>query len=91
MHIHSKAFQELQKNIDVGSKYIWGLTFDIYRFSGIQVFLQAISGGSSLIITESNYSMKEIVDLFVKKSCNIISATPSFLEKSFNDKRIRTI
>ncbi len=80
-HTFESLSRTSKKNIDVGSKYIWGLTFDIYRFSGIQVFLQAISGGSSLIITESNYSMNEIVDLFVKKSCNIISATPSFWRK----------
>jgi acyl-CoA synthetase (AMP-forming)/AMP-acid ligase II len=79
------TFQSLSKttkrNIDLGQKYIWGLTFDIYRFSGIQVFLQVIYSGSSMIIPNSFHSMDEIIKLFVKNSCNIISATPSFYRK----------
>lgn len=80
-HTFNGLSRTTKRDIDIGSKYIWGLTFDIYRFSGIQVFLQAIAGGSTLIISESNYSISEMVELFVKNSCNIISATPSFWRK----------
>jgi acyl-CoA synthetase (AMP-forming)/AMP-acid ligase II len=80
-HTFNSLTKTSKKNIEIGSKYIWGLTFDIYRFSGIQVFLQALSGGSTIIIPESNYSMKEIIEGFVKNNCNIISATPSFWRK----------
>ncbi|WP_121628147.1 AMP-binding protein [Poseidonibacter antarcticus] len=80
-HTFESLTKTSKKNIELGSKYIWGLTFDIYRFSGIQVFLQALSGGSSIIIPESNYSMKETIELFVQNKSNIISATPSFWRK----------
>lgn len=80
-HTFESLTKTSKKNIEIGSKYTWGLTFDIYRFSGIQVFLQALSGGSTIVIPESNYSMKEIIEHFVKNNCNIISATPSFWRK----------
>lgn len=80
-HTFESLTKTSKKNIDIGSKYVWGLTFDIYRFSGIQVFLQALSGGSSIIVPESNYSIKEILELFIENKCNIISATPSFYRK----------
>ena len=80
-HTFESLTRTSKKNIEIGSKYIWGLTFDIYRFSGIQVFLQALSGGSSIIIPESNYTIKETIELFVQHKSNIISATPSFWRK----------
>lgn len=81
VHTFESLSRTTKKDIEIGYKYIWGLTFDVYRFSGIQVFLQAISTGSSIVIPESDYSMDRIVKLFVKNSCNIISATPSFWRK----------
>lgn len=80
-HTFESLTRTSKKNIEIGSKFTWGLTFDIYRFSGIQVFLQALSGGSSLIISESNFSMNRILHLFIVNKCNIISATPSFWRK----------
>ncbi|AII13913.1 acyl-CoA synthetase (AMP-forming)/AMP-acid ligase II [Campylobacter iguaniorum] len=80
-HTFESLSRTTKTNTEIGSKYIWGLTFDIYRFSGIQVLLQSILGGSTIIIPESNYSMKDIINLFINNSCNIISATPSFWRK----------
>ncbi len=70
---------------------IWGLTFDIYRFSGIQVFLQSILSGSTLIIPETDSSIKEIIELFAKNSCNIISATASFWRKVLMTKESKSL
>lgn len=80
-HTFESLTKTSKKNIEVGSNYIWGLTFDIYRFSGIQVFLQALSAGSAIVIPESNNSIKETIKLFVQNKSNIISATPSFWRK----------
>lgn len=81
----SHTFQSLTKstkfNIELGVNYKWGLVFDIYRFSGIQVFLQSILAGSTLIITNPTHSMSQILTLLIKKECNALSATPSFWRK----------
>lgn len=81
MHTLSSLTRTTKRSVDDGKRYIWGLTFDIYRFSGIQVFLQAMAGGSCLVVPESDYSMSRIVSLFLKTNCNIISSTPSFWRK----------
>ncbi len=80
-HTFDSLTTTVKKNIQEGDSFIWGLTFDIYRFSGIQVFLQSILSGSRLIISESNFSIDETINLFANNSCNIISATPSFWRK----------
>jgi len=81
----SHSFKSLTKstkfNIALGGDFKWGLVFDIYRFSGIQVFLQAILAGSTLIITHSTQSMGQILTLLTEKKCNALSATPSFWRK----------
>jgi len=81
----SHSFQSLTKStksdIDLGESFRWGLVFDIYRFSGIQVFLQSIVAGSTLIISNPKESMAETIKLLTKKECNALSATPSFWRK----------
>jgi len=79
------SFQSLTKstksNIELGGTFRWGLVFDIYRFSGIQVFLQSLLAGSTLIITDPEQSMSQMLTLLVEKQCNALSATPSFWRK----------
>jgi len=81
----SHTFESLTKttklNIAIGELYRWGLVFDIYRFSGIQVLLQSILSGSTLIITDSSQNISQIVSFLVENRCNALSATPSFWRK----------
>jgi acyl-CoA synthetase (AMP-forming)/AMP-acid ligase II len=80
-HTFESLTRTTKRNIDIGLAYRWGLVFDIYRFSGIQVFLQSILGGSTLIITESHMSIEEQVLHLGHNKCNALSATPSFWRK----------
>jgi len=84
------SFQSLTKstksNIEIGEAFRWGLVFDIYRFSGIQVFLQSILAGSTLIIANSENNMSETIKFLAKKQCNALSATPSFWRKVLMSK-----
>ncbi len=80
-HTFDSLTRTAKRNIDLGERYRWGLVFDIYRFSGIQVFLQSILAGSTLIITESTQSMTESLNTLIQKECNALSATPSFWRK----------
>ena len=86
----SHTFQSLTKstkfNIERGCNFNWGLVFDIYRFSGIQVFLQSILSGSTLIIPSATESMSQILQLLKDKECNALSGTPSFWRKVLMSK-----
>ena len=70
-----------KKNIKQGSEFRWGLCYDLNRFAGLQVYLQAISSGSPLTIAEGASDPSDIVKLFANKSVNCLSGTPSFWRK----------
>lgn len=80
-HTFNSLTRTTKSNIEKGEKYRWGLVFDIYRFSGIQVFLQAMLSGSTLIITKVDISISKVIDILINKRCNALSATSSFWRK----------
>lgn len=85
-HTFNSLTRTTKNNIELGNKYRWGLVFDIYRFSGIQVFLQAMLSGSTLIISEANMSISETLNNLVNNKCNALSGTASFWRKILMSK-----
>lgn len=85
-----------KKDLMRGSDFKWGLCYDLNRFAGLQVYLQAIASGSSLTISESSDKLSDIIKKFIHHNVNCLSATPSFWRKilmtkgsqSLNFKRI---
>jgi acyl-CoA synthetase (AMP-forming)/AMP-acid ligase II len=77
----SKLTATCQKDIIRGAEFVWGLCYDLNRFAGIQVYLQAICSGSSIAVSEASQSMQEIISCFVANHVNALSATPSFWRK----------
>jgi len=95
-HTFSSLTKSTKFNVELGGHYRWGLVFDIYRFSGIQVFLQSILSGSTLIVVDPAQSMSEMLTLLINKGCNALSATPSFwrkvlMTKESNDLKLERI
>ena len=70
-----------KKDLMKGLNFSWGLCYDLNRFAGLQVYLQAIASGSPLTISESSEDLNLIVNLFTDKEINCLSATPSFWRK----------
>ena len=77
----AKLMLASKKNVSRGNEFTWGLSYDLNRFAGLQVYFQAISSGSSLTITEASSEPHDIVKLFTDKHVNCLSATPSFWRK----------
>ena len=78
VHKEESLLGAIKPSNSLGNSLCWGLTYDIKKFAGIQVFFQAIIGGGSLILpsTLSNVSLT-IKELILFK-CNALSATPTF-------------
>lgn len=96
VHTFKSLTRTAKSNVEKGSEYRWGLVFDIYRFSGIQVFLQAMLSGSTLLISEANMPMSEVLSSLAKNRCNALSATSSFwrkvmMSKELSDLELQTI
>lgn len=76
----SSLMSTCQANIQRGEEFNWGLCYDMNRFAGLQVFLQALSSGSKLVFTDSE-KIDELIDFFIRNRVNCVSATPSFWRK----------
>jgi len=64
-----------------GSSYRWGLLYDITRFAGMQVFLNSLLSGSTLILFDSLTSFENRLEALIKYECNALSATPTMWRK----------
>ncbi len=70
-----------KNDVERGNEFTWGLTYDVNRFAGLQVYLQALASGSTLAVPSNSASMGEAITLFARSSVNCLSATPSFWRK----------
>ena len=91
IHTLASLAKTAKRDIDLGEKYIWGLVFDIYRFSGIQVYLQSLLSGSTLVVCDADEDMQQIVTVLVRHGCNTLSGTPSFWRKMLMTKMVEQL
>jgi len=64
-----------------GASIRWGLLYEPRRFAGLQVVLQALLGGSSLVIPSDRNDFRATVSEFRRHGVNALSATPSYWRK----------
>ena len=90
----SHSFETLscsvKNDVKKGASYTWGLMYDPCRFAGIQVVLQSLLSGSTLVLPEKmsyEYCMKSILN----GNVNAISATPSYWRKLLMDARFELL
>ncbi len=61
----------------VSTPLVWGLTYDPNRMAGLQVILQAILGGGTLVAPPSDDPLSARVAHLASAEVNAVSATPS--------------
>lgn len=59
----------------------WGLLYELNRFAGLQVFLQALASGATLLITDQLGDLESRLALLVSRRCDALSATPTLWRK----------
>ncbi len=64
-----------------GAAVRWGLLYDPRRFAGLQVVLQALLGGSSLVVPTDRTDFGRTVSEFGTRGVNALSTTPSAWRK----------
>lgn len=65
----------------VNRPFVWGMLYDPYRFAGIQVLLQAVLSGNSLVFTRPSDELSSQLQLFASEGVNALSATPTLWRK----------
>lgn len=56
---------------------VWGLTYEAARFAGLQVLLQAVLGGATLVAPDGLMDLPGRIRLFLEHGCTHLSATPT--------------
>lgn len=80
---HSLASLTRTTGLDIerGRETRWGLLYDWTRFAGLQVVLQALLSGASLIVPNRDATLDEQILQLVERGCTHLSATPTFWRK----------
>ena len=60
-----------------GIRPVWGLLYDPTRFAGLQVVLQALTGGGALVVTDPHAPFGDQVSTLIEAGCTHLSATPT--------------
>ena len=60
-----------------GKILIWGNLYDHSRFAGIQVLLQSLLGGSTIILDDKS-DIQEKLKILIENKCSALSGTPTF-------------
>lgn len=66
---------------EVGRALVWALMYDPARMAGLQVLLQALLGGSQLVLPAPGSGLGERLALFMRCGVNAVSATPTLWRK----------
>ncbi|HLI98385.1 MAG TPA: class I adenylate-forming enzyme family protein [Bradyrhizobium sp.] len=64
-----------------GAQPVWATFYDIRRYGGLQIFLRAIVGGGSMVLSEPTEAVADHVARLKNKAVSHISGTPSHWRK----------
>ncbi len=80
-HTLASLTRTTKVDIQRGADCRWGLLYDYARFAGLQVVLQAMLSGSTLIAPQLSESLEQQVQELVAGACTHLSATPTLWRK----------
>lgn len=79
MIVHSLAslVAPIQLAKSAGDKFVWGTFYDMRRYGGLQVFLRAVLGGGSLVLSSATETTGEHLVRLSEQGVTHLSGTPS--------------
>ncbi|WP_104401005.1 ANL family adenylate-forming protein [Vibrio penaeicida] len=80
-HSIQSLTRSVRTNRAVGREYTWGLLYGLMRFAGLQVFLQCLYSGSSLVLLKGSETTDDALSQLASAGCNALSATPTMWRK----------
>jgi acyl-coenzyme A synthetase/AMP-(fatty) acid ligase len=80
-HSLESLVRAVRKDSVKGARLVWGQLYEISRFAGLQVILQALLGGSSLALSEHLAEPALLGKSFADAGVNALSATPTMWRK----------
>jgi acyl-CoA synthetase (AMP-forming)/AMP-acid ligase II len=92
MVVHSRAGLTASIKPAVGDgPVVWGTFYDIRRYGGLQIFLRAVLGGASLVLSSAGEPIAEHLDRLGRLGVTHLSGTPSHWRRALMSPSIRKI
>jgi len=89
-HTLSSLTRSIKKDVNIGLDLRWALLYDPCSFAGIQVILQSLLGGATLLIPPLD-DLDKCVKFLCNEKCTSISSTPSMWRKLLSVKSISNL
>lgn len=70
---------------------VWATFYDIRRYGGLQIFLRAIAGGSSIVLSQAGESQFDYLTRLAEHRVTHISGTPSHWRQALQNTNLRSI
>jgi acyl-CoA synthetase (AMP-forming)/AMP-acid ligase II len=70
---------------------VWGTFYDIRRYGGLQIFLRAVLGGASLVLSSAGESLADHLARLAQHGVTHLSGTPSHWRRALMNPAIRKI
>ena len=70
---------------------VWGTFYDIRRYGGLQMYLRAVLGGASLVLSSAGEPIAEHLERLAQHGVTHLSGTPSHWRRALMDPAIRNI
>ncbi len=70
---------------------VWGTFYDIRRYGGLQIFLRAVLGGASLVLSSAGEPIADHLDRLGRHGVTHLSGTPSHWRRALMSPAIRKI
>jgi len=70
---------------------VWGTFYDIRRYGGLQIFLRAVIGGASLVLSSAGEPIADHIRRLAKHGVTHLSGTPSHWRRALMSPEIRKI
>ncbi len=70
---------------------VWGTFYDIRRYGGLQIFLRAVLGGASLVLSSAGEPVAEHLARLARHGVTHLSGTPSHWRRALMHPAIRSI
>ena len=74
-----------------GEAAVWGTFYDIRRYGGLQIFLRAVVGGASLVLSSAGEPVGEHLARLARHQVTHLSGTPSHWRRALMSRAIQRI
>jgi acyl-CoA synthetase (AMP-forming)/AMP-acid ligase II len=74
-----------------GDTVVWGTFYDIRRYGGLQIFLRAVLGDASLVLSSAGEPIADHLDRLGRHGVTHLSGTPSHWRRALMSPAIRKI